>query len=139
MSQWTHFLGVIRYDSMNKIVWPEPPNKEAAIAAELDLVSHIWQWNLPEGSEGPLQVKFHTTNRGPTVLITGDLRDFGKENLCEVLSWVNDCHKAVEKTKMMLILRDAFIDCRVEYDNTKYIIEYDERFVLNVYNNSSKI
>jgi len=36
MSQWTHILGIIRFDSFNMNVWPEPENKHKTVLKELN-------------------------------------------------------------------------------------------------------
>jgi uncharacterized protein with PIN domain len=132
MSQWTHVLGVVRFDSMNKNVWPEPPNKEALVKAENDLVNRIFQESkIPAGSEGPIELQTIITGRGPTVLLTGDLRDFGKEDLGEIVTWLNGLNKkikeeAIEERRVLLIVRDAMIYCDVEFDNNTYLIMRNE-------------
>ena len=127
MSQWTHFLGVMRFDSMALNVWPEPHNKEAITNKEADFVHRIWSYNSPMGSEGRMEIKTQITNRGPTVLIVGDLRDFGLADLDEVLTWVNNCcrdvRKEAEAEGLIMFLRDGFVYCDVEFYKTRLIIE----------------
>lgn len=129
MSQWTHVLGVIRFDSMAKNVHPEPYNKDDIIHIEMDMVHNVFQHLRPEGSEGSLEIKTILTNRGPTVVISGDLRDFGEMDLQDILIWVNQCAKALikqaQKSRMMIWPRDGFINCDVEYSTEKFIIESD--------------
>lgn len=138
MSHWTHILGVIRFDSFAKNVFPEPYNKQEILKTEIQMISDIIQGtNYPSGSEGPIQVNFIETNRGPTVLITGDLRDFGDADLCEVVSWVNYCREKIiqvaNSRQSMLFMRDAFINCDVECHGCRYIIELkDGKFVLSI-------
>lgn len=141
MSEWTHILGVIRFDSMAQICYPEPRNKKEIVEAEADLVNRVFQTiNSPTGSEGPLQIETRITSRGPAVLITGDLRDYGRENIDEVVTWLNESTKAVsegaKKENKMMFLRDAFVNCEVEFDDHKYIIQpnADENiFELKIY------
>ena len=129
MSQWTHILGVIRFDSMGANCYPKPPEKDFILKTQASTVNAIFNSNLPAGSEGPLEINTFLTERGPTVLITGDLRDFGKEDLREVLEWVNDCvskaHKKYKQIKSfheLYHLRDGIVYCEVEYDDTLYLI-----------------
>ncbi len=148
MSQWTHFLGVMRFDSMALNVWPEPHNKEDITQQEADLVYRIWSSNLPMGSEGPIEIKTQITGRGPAVLITGDLRDFGMEELPDVLDWVNRCcqavHEEAEKKKICLFLRDGFVYCDIEYHKLRIILEDEsaekdaERFYVEVVEQKGK-
>lgn len=128
MSQWTHILGVIRYDSLNMNVWPKPANKDKIVHQELDIINAVWQSGVPEGSEGPLQVDCLLTNRGPTVLLTGDLRDFGRPEIQEILQWAQEMEK-VGKEEMIecrcaTFIRDGIIRCDVEFDRNIYIITH---------------
>lgn len=131
MSQWTHILGVVRFDSMNKNVWPEPPNKDKLIKLEADFVDNFFQQSqIPSGSEGPIECQTVITDRGPTVLLTGDLRDFGKENLSEIVDWLNTLGKEIHKVALdqcsMLFIRDAIVHCEVEFDKATYLIKRNE-------------
>lgn len=135
MSQWTHFLGVIRYDSLAAVVWPVPENKTEVLIDELQLVKTVYSVNIPEGSEGPLELNFINTNRGPTITISGDLRDFGKPELIQVLAWVSERYEIVQtlvmKQKRLLMMRDAVIRCEVESDKTTYLIEFTNEGILD--------
>ena len=119
MSQWTHVLGVIRYDSLTQNVWPEPMDKEETVRQEAKTIDRLFKTSpLPAGSEGPIEIKTILTNRGPTVVITGDLRDFGNEDVQEILTWITQVCNLVEITcetnKFLLFLRDGIIQCKVE-------------------------
>jgi len=145
MSQWTHFLGVIRFDSMSLNVWPEPEKKDEKVQKELDVIDRIFSdpTTLPWGSEGPIGVNTVLTDRGPTVLITGDLRDFGSEDLPRVVSWINKKLTEVKEIKsreMLIFLRDMFVNCDVEYNEKLFLIEENEDYTckLNIYNKESK-
>ena len=130
MSQWTHFLGVVRFDSMGANCLPPPPGKNELLQDQLSEVNAVFQTNIPNGSEGPLKIDTILTGRGPSVLITGDLRDFGKKDLEVVLEWVNDCNNTINKNlkkggknfNNLYFLRDAIIYCEVEFDDTLYLI-----------------
>ena len=120
MSNWTHILGVIRFESMNANVWPEPPNKTKVLAEEAELVHVMFHAvELPHGSEGPLSVETILTSRGPTVVLTGDLRDFGKEDLPSIVKWVNERKDTIKD----LFVRDGFIRCEIEYGSDTFIID----------------
>jgi len=141
MSQWTHFLGIVRFDSMNLNVWPEPPDKNNLGLQEVKIIHKLVQMTSePRGSEGPIQYETILTNRGPTVVITGDLRDFGYEDLKDVVGWLNYLLKIINeyalKNKWMIFIRDAIVNCDVEYYGDKLLIELNEdcdKFILNTY------
>jgi hypothetical protein len=142
MSKWTHFLGVIRFDSFNLNVRPEPPQKDKLVSIEVNAIHKLFQSIMePRGSEGPIQYETILTNRGPTVIITGDLRDFGYEDLNKIVEWLNDLLEIIreyfDKNKWIVFIRDAIINCDVEYHDDKLIIELDNKhevFILNTYN-----
>ena len=126
MSQWTHILGVIRFDTMSKNVWPKPLDEETVTLKENDFIHNIFKNTpLPEGSEGPIRVDTILTNRGPTVIITGDLRDFEKGDLQQIVVWLNGCLASVRKLakeNIMIWIRDSLIRCEVEHNETLYLI-----------------
>ena len=121
MSQWTQVLGVIRYDTHT-------------ISNDFRSVLSLWRQNLPEGSEGPLYVD----PVDYALHITGDLRDFGKENIVEILNWANSAKKLVQEQcrKHDMYLRDAFIWCSVGQEDCGYLLlgditdKADEPFAL---------
>lgn len=137
MSQWTHVLGVIRYDSMAKCCYPVPWNKDEILEVEMKLVSNSYQTAIePSGSEGGLQLGFTLTKRGPTIFVTGDLRDFGLDEIPSILKWVGDADTLVkENTTSMLFMRDCSINLDVEGNTYKYIIDIDPngKLCLNSY------
>lgn len=116
MSVWMHILGIVRYDSMALNCYPGPNNKEQIVINELVELKNIYNNNLPHGSEGPIELNFVITDRGPTIVITGDLRDF--EDNQKILDWLNNsANELIEKTEeqeLFLWLRDASISCTVE-------------------------
>lgn len=126
MSQWTHVIGVIRFDSIfTNSIYPPPRDKPRRIIEELDFVHRTFHGGMkPTGSEGPIEINTVATDRGPTVIITGDLRDFGKEELKSILTWANSQTEVVLKRGDMIV-RDCMIDCRVEFDDTLYLITND--------------
>lgn len=81
MSQWTHVNACIRFDDIRLagLAKGQPDMKVGLI---------------PEGSEGPLEV---TIIENPDLhavaayvaLVWGDLRDFGKESVQEIIDYLN--------------------------------------------------
>lgn len=67
------------------------------------------------------------TNRGPTVVLTSDLRDFGKEDLGGIVKWLEGIGIPSEYEGLCISLRDCSIICSVEY-GSDYLIktEFDE-------------
>jgi len=133
MSVWTHVLGVIRFDSFAKNTYPEPHNKEEFLDYELMNLNDIFKRNVPFGSEGPIEINFVQTNRGPVMLLTADLRDFDKENVKEILNWLNDGIKELfERQKRadsfyfkMFMVRDCNIRCDVEFEKEYFYIVFN--------------
>ena len=88
MSQWTHLLGIIRFDSTAYNIFPEPRGKMKLMAEIANQVHDAFQrGHRPSGSEGSFQIDTVITSRGPSVLITGDLRDFGKADLQKIAAF----------------------------------------------------
>jgi hypothetical protein len=131
MSQWTHVLGIIRFDSSALNVYPVPVRKTEILKKELDLVSKIYKAPIgaPTGSEGGLHLSFYISSRGPTVSVTGDLRDFGVSDIETITDWLNKCDADSDRLQKgslhPLFLRDAFIRCEVEYHPDYFIIVDD--------------
>ena len=142
MSQWTHFLGVVRFDSMNLNVWPKPPQVEKVALHEVNEIHRLFQSvSEPRGSEGPIDFETVLTNRGPTVVITGDLRDYGYDDLPEVVTWLNEVIFNINSFSndkgWMIFIRDSFIRCEVESNSDMIAIQYDhdkKEFQLTKYN-----
>lgn len=83
MSQWTHVCGVVRYDDLRRAIYRARPG---TFTIELP--------DPPCGSEGPLTVVTHNGQGGhesfgymTAVMIFGDLRDFGEEDVPELRKW----------------------------------------------------
>ena len=136
MSQWTHILGIIRFDSMAANVWPEPPQKTKVLKDEVKFIHNLFQkGDTVSGSERPIEIQTILTNRGPTVVITGDLRDFGKKDLPKIVNWANAIIKVInkEKKKYPTLLRDAFINCNVE-PNESFVIVLNDAGVFEIKN-----
>ncbi len=108
MSQWTHVNGSIRFDNF-KINGP--------------LVEPNMSISLPEGSEGPITLGYtdvyRTENQSfVTVSISGDLRDFGDEDVDSILSWLN------YHTSKAMMIRSGLIEIDVEFSDT-FIYQYN--------------
>ena len=126
MSIWTHVLGIIRYDSFAANMSPVAVNKDQILAAQMQQISDSYQRSIPSGSEGPLDIQVILTNRGPTVVITGDLRDFEEADLQEIITWLNSQPDSLGNSlETMTFIRDVNILCDVE-SNGEYAIKYDE-------------
>lgn len=91
MSVWTHVAGCIRVDSFPFMAQPD---------FKKIFIKELWdekdegECNMPNGSEGSLDYRI-IRNPDPdamsayTVLIFGDLRDFGKDDRNEIEEWWN--------------------------------------------------
>ncbi len=137
MSQWTHVLGVIRYDYMAQNIWTSETNGRPKCYnpnEKIKLLNKLYKKDIPSGSEGPLQVHIHNSNRGPAVTITGDLRDFGKDEVLNIKYWLNNIDKEIKKYNEdkefddFLEIRDAIISCNVEYSDTVLFVYKDDSF-----------
>ncbi|NIA10704.1 MAG: hypothetical protein GWP10_13500 [Nitrospiraceae bacterium] len=129
MSEWTHISGVIRFDSWSKNTFPEPANSKKNIEFELNTINYTFNINKPQGSEGPLEVNTIVTARGPSLIITGDLRDFGREDISNIIEWLNESYKIVRRKfnnssvdVRLTILRDVHIQLDLENEEEEYYI-----------------
>ena len=132
MSEWTHILGIIRFDSWSKNVSPNPIGSLENIKFELSTIYSTFYFGRPEGSEGPLEVNSIVTDRGPTLMITGDLRDFGREDIPIIIDWLNSSYKNVRKEFdnsssdiRLTTLRDVNIRLYTEEEQEDYYIFFD--------------
>lgn len=138
MSQWTHILGIIRYDYMAQNCWcsetdglPECYNPEEKIK----LLTTLYNENIPEGSEGPIEVSVINSNRGPIIVLSGDLRDFGNEDVQEIVNWITAVNKEIclQNDKVIdsidvLVIRDSIISIDVEnYPKYKIIFTPEKK------------
>jgi len=131
MSQWTHVLGMIRFEDMDRSVWPKPRIDRSQQKA--DVIHDIFLRNIPSGSEGDLDVQTIITHSGPTVVFSGDLRDFGESDIPEICKWLNDSYSSVKGNRSLfgtvlpcpMTVRDVVINCDVEYHKNKLMIVYN--------------
>jgi len=138
MSQWTHVLGVIKYDYWAQNCWSSDSSRKDKKPdcydpiGRIKLLKKIYNKNRPEGSEGPVQVSVINSNRGPMVIISGDLRDFGRTEVEKIVKWLNCTTRDVEKENDLgdddntLSLRDYAILCRIEYYSKEVFIIHDK-------------
>lgn len=120
MSQWTHINGNFRFDHL-------PISSDIGIEKELKLVfgristfEDDWDADgIPTGSEGSIEYDIHKTPRGYDVSVWGDLRDFGDEDVREIVDWFDKIIKY--KFKTPFFVRDALLEIGVESGKT-YIL-----------------
>lgn len=120
MSVWTHVAGVIRVDCIHGIREPEF-NKI--------FIKSLWgeynpKCNMPSGSEGSLDFRVienpdKSSIDAYTVVIFGDLRDFGAANICVIEDWWN---RVLEQCRM---IRQAVLQIQPEDGDVK-ILEQKE-------------
>lgn len=95
MSVWTHVAGVIRIDDYSLMIM----NKKTDFSKIF--IRNTWTYpnkegNLPEGSEGSLDVEFidrmepDSSSYIRTVCFFGDLRDVGAEDCNKIQKWWED-------------------------------------------------
>ena len=110
MSQWTHVNACIRFDDL----------RLAGLGkGTLDMKTG----QIPEGSEGPLQF---TVIENPDLhamaayvaLVWGDLRDFGKENVQQIIDYLN----AIVDGRA---IRSGIAEIDVEYSDPM-VLRYDD-------------
>ena len=100
MSIWTHVAGTIRIDHLRSFDINPTPDfdnifKKFIYTDTLDiseLRKGAEECNMPTGSEGSLDYRvIENPNENDicayTVVIFGDLRDFGKDNINEIKDW----------------------------------------------------
>jgi len=77
MSIWTHVNGNIRFDGF-----------------EYNFLPQIHDYELPCGSEGPLEYHYQITGTGfvlANLTVWGDLRDY--DNVDEIIQWIKEITK----------------------------------------------
>lgn len=120
MSVWTHIAGVIRVDCIRCISKPDF-NKI--------FVRCLWDennkdCNMPMGSEGSLDFRVienpdKDSLAAYTVVVFGDLRDFGVANIPEIEDWWN---KVLEQCGM---IRQAILQIQPEDGEEKILKQKD--------------
>lgn len=116
MSVWTHVAGVIRVDCIRGISEPEF-NKI--------FIKSLWSeynsdCNMPSGSEGSLDFRvienpYKDSVAAYTVVIFGDLRDFGAEDIHKIEKWWD---RVLEQCGM---IRQAILQIQPEDGDVKIL------------------
>ena len=112
MSQWTHVCGAIRYDNMMLAI--SLPQFKEMVAERLAIKAPE---PLPAGSEGPLTVTVHKRDETDgydymsTMLIIGDLCDFGNDELPTLEEW---WERATTNLPNGILVRAAVLQVAVE-------------------------
>lgn len=137
MSQWTHILGVIRYDYMAQVCWCSKTNGRPSCwnpKQKIKILKSLYKKDVPTGSERPIEVKVINSSRGPIVVLSGDLRDFGGDDVKQIVTWLNNISKEVDKDNKKaedaedtLDLRDSIVNCDVEYWSHRLIFSYKDK------------
>jgi len=136
MAQWTHVLGIIRYEYIAQNTWssetkgkPDYYNPKEKIA----VLKQMYQ-DMPADLEGRLEVCTFNSERGPVVTIMGDLRHFYQEDVQIIQEWLNSIDarvKTYNEDKVYhdrLEVRDAIVLCDVEYKATILFVYKDDSF-----------
>lgn len=121
MSVWTHVAGVIRVDAIREIAEPD---------FSKIFVRCLWGedtkgCNMPLGSEGSLDFKIienpdKSCLAAYTIVVFGDLRDFGVDDMPEIESWWD---RVLEQCGM---IRQAVLQIQPEDGDVK-ILEQKEK------------
>lgn len=124
MSRWTHINGSIRVDWMRGVL-PPLPFDEIFKTCDYDDDEAKWkECNVPKGSEGSVRVIcLENPNENDlaayTVVIYGDLRDFGeKADIDGVRDWF---YGVCKKLKM---IRQAILQVEDEGEENSCVLEY---------------
>ena len=123
MSVWTHVAGVIRVDCLRCIF--EQPDFNKIFVKELWNEDTFGVCNMPMGSEGSLDFRVienpeKDSLAAYTVVIFGDLRDFGVADIHIIEDWWN---RVLEQCGM---IRQAVLQIQPEDGDVK-ILEQKEK------------
>lgn len=136
MSIWTHVAGTIRIDHLHSLdINPTPDfdnifkkfiyNENVNYKVDYDIQKQKWiECNMPKGSEESLDYRVienpdENAICAYTVVIFGDLRDFGKDNINEIKDWWKD---TLSKFDMV---RQAVLQIQPEDGETLILTEKD--------------
>lgn len=122
MSIWTHVAGVIRVDCL-RCIFEHPDFNKIFVKSLWD--EYNPDCNMPSGSEGSLDFRvIENPNKDSlaayTVVIFGDLRDFGAEDIPTIEKWWN---RVLEQCGM---IRQAILQIQPEDSDTKILEQKDE-------------
>ena len=124
MSIWTHIAGVIRVDCIRCIC--KQPDFNKIFVRELWDENTSGLCNMPMGSEGSLDFRVienpdKDSLAAYTVVVFGDLRDFGVANIPEIEDWWN---RVLEQCGM---IRQAILQIQPEDGEEKILKQKDEK------------
>ena len=124
MSVWTHVAGVIRVDCLRCI--GEQPDFNKIFVRELWNENTFGACNMPRGSEGSLDFRVienpdKDSIAAYTVVIFGDLRDFGSEDIFKIEKWWD---RVLEQCGM---IRQAILQIQPEDGDVKILEQKDEQ------------
>lgn len=121
MSVWTHVAGVIRVDAIRQI----SEQDFSKIFIKSLWGEHNPNCNMPSGSEGSLDFRVienpdKDSIDAYTVVIFGDLRDFGAADIYVIEDWWN------EVLNQCGIIRQAVLQIQPEDGDVKILEQKDE-------------
>lgn len=136
MSIWTHVAGTIRIDHLRSLdINPIPDfdnifkkfiyNENVNYKVDYNIQKQKWiECNMPKGSEESLDYRVienpdENAICAYTVVIFGDLRDFGKDNINEIKDWWKN---TLSKFAM---IRQAVLQIQPEDGETLILTEKD--------------
>ena len=122
MSVWTHVAGVIRVDCIRGMT--KKPDFDKIFVRELWDENSSGLCNMPMGSEGSLDFRvIENPNKNAlaayTVVVFGDLRDFGVADIPEIEDWWN---KVLEQCGW---IRQAILQIQPEDGDVKILEQKD--------------
>lgn len=102
MSTWTEVTGIIECDWVS-FSYPDKAQVKRDILNRRNKVFKILSKNLPEGSQGPINIDMKNYNR---IIITGSLRDFNSIDIQEKIKpwWDNIINE-------LKFIRQAVMSC----------------------------
>lgn len=123
MSVWTHVAGVIRVDCIRGMT--KKPDFNKVFVRELWNENTSGACNMPMGSEGSLDFRvIENPNKDAiaayTVVIFGDLRDFGVADIPEIEDWWN---KVLDQCGW---IRQAILQIQPEDGDVKILEQKDK-------------
>ena len=129
MSVWTHVAGTIRVDCLRGL--EKKPKFKKIFVKDTYNGKDKGKCNMPSGSEGSLDYYIienpdECSIAAYTVVIHGDLRDFGKNKEEELIEWWN---KVLKKCKN---IRQAVLQAWFEDDKDNPLILHTEEVYYDV-------
>lgn len=123
MSVWTHVAGVIRVDCLRCL--GKKPDFNKIFVSEVWNENTFGTCNMPMGSEGSLDFRvIENPNSASlaayTVVIFGDLRDFGAEDIHKIEDWWDN---VLEQCGM---IRQAILQIQPEDGETRILEQKDK-------------